>query len=154
MYVFAPPNGLGWSDVHESPSTAQWIFGLLPPVKMCLEHSGGQQRCFTDAESQIAYDNNCERMGESCNSGGPSGNQAGNVWCCQRGVPSTTSSLNPGYVATPDPKNRILLWAIGLMLAGGIWFAISKKYSRKAADFSIPFVPVEAPAAGIIERLV
>lgn len=139
MYVRMSSNGLGWSDIHESPSTAQWVFGLLPPVKMCLEYAGGQQRCFTDAESQIAYDNNCERMNESCNSDGPFGNQSGNVWCCQRGVPVTTSSLSPGYVASSFRTPGLLAFlGLGLIIAGA-WFFVSRsrpsKYPGVAPEF-------------------
>lgn len=109
--------GLGWSDVPQSPSPSQWWLGTAPQAKLCLERTGGQQRCFAGSESQIALANGCEQMAESC--GGSS------VWCCPRGFPEASAAANPGYVA---PSHRIpgalLVVGVGVMAAIG-WFAFS-----------------------------
>jgi len=149
MYERVPLKGLGWSDVHESPSLAQWWQGLQTPVKMCLEHTGGQQRCFSDAESQIAYDNNCERMDEYCHSAGPGGNRTGQVWCCQMGVPATASQLSPGYVEVKAHAPKIVTYTLGFILAFGIWAAVAKLRSKKAS-FAATLIPEEQ----LLERFI
>ena len=111
-------NGLGWSDIPESPSFSQWLFGNPTATKMCLERTGGQQRCFPESESQIAVDNDCQNMNSPCS--------GGKTWCCSGGFPESTSSTNPGYVPTPTriPGMWILL-GLGIGMAGA-WYMISR----------------------------
>lgn len=124
MYERVPMNGLGWSDVPESPSLTQWLAGTPTATKMCLENTGGQQRCFAESENQIAIDNNCERMNLAC--GG------GSVWCCPRGFPESASTTNPGYVPTSTRVPGVLvLLAAGTVLAGA-WYVMFRARSEKA----------------------
>lgn len=115
--------GLGWSDVPQSPSLAQWWLGLARPSKICLERTGGEQRCFADGESGIATNNDCERMNEAC--GG------GNVWCCPRGFPERTAAANAGYVAQSWHIPGAL--ALGVPVIFGVfwWFVASHIRSRR-----------------------
>ena len=123
MYERVSTNGLGWSDVSESPSPMQWLFGAPTATKMCLERTGGQQRCFSESESQIAIDNDCQQTAMVC--GG------GHVWCCPRGFPESASAANPGYVATPRRiPGALMLVTAGLVMAGA-WYAISRVRSGK-----------------------
>lgn len=118
-------NSLGWSDIPESPSLTQWLSGTPTTTKVCLERTGGQQRCFAESESQIAIDNNCEQMNLAC--GG------GRVWCCPGGFPESASSTNPGYVSIPSRIPGVLTGlSIGAVIAGA-WYMISRTRSAKVS---------------------
>lgn len=120
MYERVPMNGLGWSDVSEAPSLMQWLAGTPTATKACLERTGGQQRCFSESENQIAIDNDCGQMNLSC--GG------GRVWCCPGGFPESTSSTNPGYISTPSRIPGVLaVLSIGIVIAGA-WYVISRTH--------------------------
>lgn len=117
--------GLGWSEVLQSPSPLEWWWGTIPQEKLCLERTGGGQRCFAESESEIAINNDCERTSESCS--------GGNVWCCPGGAPQASSTtMNPGYVA---PSHRIpgvlLIVVAGAMAAVG-WFVFSRVRAQRS----------------------
>jgi len=118
MYERVSTNGLGWSDVSESPSPARWLFGSSTATKLCLERAGGQQRCFAESENQIAIDSDCQRTDFSC--GG------GRVWCCPRGFPESASPTNPGYVATPRRIPAVLMLVTAGLVMAGAWYAVSR----------------------------
>lgn len=115
--------GLGWSDVPQSPSLSQWWLGLARPVKICLERTGGEQRCFSDAESAIATNNDCERTAERC--GG------GSVWCCPLGFPERTAASNAGYVAQSGRIPGALILGVPVMFGLFWWFVASHIRSRR-----------------------
>ena len=124
MYERVSTNGLGWSDVPESPSPAQWLFGSSTATKLCLERAGGQQRCFAESENQIAIDSDCQRTDFLC--GG------GRVWCCPSGFPESASATNPGYVATPRRIPGVLMLVTAGLVMAGAWYAISRVLPAKA----------------------
>lgn len=129
MYERVSTNGFGWSEVPESPSFTQWLSGSPTAVKMCLERAGGQQRCFAESENQIAIDSDCGRMNLPC--GG------GKVWCCPGGFPESTSSTNPGYVATPSRiPGALMIFAISAVMAGA-WYMISRARIRQIPDVAL-----------------
>lgn len=124
MYERVSTNGLGWSDVPESPSPAQWLFGSSTATKLCLERAGGQQRRFAESENQIAIDSDCQRTDMAY------GDE--HIWCCPRGFPESASPTNPGYVATPRRIPGVLMLVTAGLVMASVWYAISRVLPAKA----------------------
>jgi hypothetical protein len=114
---------LGWSDVPQSSSPLEWWWGAVPTTKICLERTGGEQRCFAESESAIATSNDCQRTGESCGGGA--------VWCCPRGFPQA-SALNSGYIPTSHRIPGVLLVVVAGAVGAIAWFVFSHIRAQRA----------------------
>lgn len=115
---------MGWSEVPQSPSPFEWWWGVVPATKICLERTGGEQRCFAESESEIATANDCERTGESCGGGA--------VWCCPRGFPEVAAASNPGYTAPSHRIPGVLLLVAGGAVAAIGWFVFSRVRAQRS----------------------